>query len=296
MKRRASVKTWFPFYVADYLADTRVLSTEEHGAYVLLLCEYWINGAPANDDVRLAKVVGTTVANWRQIKRILVPEFFTIEGGRLINARAEEERAIARDVFEARVESGKKASAARWGSKEVERVRESSLTRAKSLTENETGDPSRMRDAYATDAGRIRDGCESDRPSQPQLQNPGKDAIASCPAAWPDLSLELDEIRPPTTRRQEIRIEFDQAREVLAFLNERAGKAFQPVTSNLSPIVSRIREGATLEQLRQVVALKVRAWKNDDEFRKFLRPETLFRKSKFWNYAGELVPVEEVAS
>ena len=45
-------------YVADYLADTRRLSTLEHGAYLLLIMEYWRQGGlPTNTD-QLALIAG----------------------------------------------------------------------------------------------------------------------------------------------------------------------------------------------------------------------------------------------
>lgn len=78
------------------------------------------------------------------------------------------------------------------------------------------------------------------------------------------------------------------ATEVLAYLNKKAGKNFQPVAATLDPIIARLRDGATVLQCRAIIGLKCAEWGRDLERRKFLRPETLFNKTKFASYQGEL--------
>jgi uncharacterized phage protein (TIGR02220 family) len=79
------------------------------------------------------------------------------------------------------------------------------------------------------------------------------------------------------------------ARDVLTFLNEKAGKNFPPTDSNVGIIVARFKEGFTAIQLRQVIAMKVRKWKGDEKMAEFMRPITLFGRTNFSNYVGELV-------
>jgi len=49
---------YMPFYVGDYLRDTRTLTLEEHGAYLLLIMEYWARGSLPKSDRKLAQILG----------------------------------------------------------------------------------------------------------------------------------------------------------------------------------------------------------------------------------------------
>jgi uncharacterized phage protein (TIGR02220 family) len=81
----------------------------------------------------------------------------------------------------------------------------------------------------------------------------------------------------------------DQAREVLKFLNERTGKNFHAVDTNLDFIVARLRSGASVQDCKSVIAKKRREWIGDPKMAEYLRPATLFNKTKFEQYRGELV-------
>lgn len=66
---------WMPLYIGDYLKDTRRLSTLEHGAYMLLIMEYWSNGGIPNDDRKLARIVGLSDAEWAEIRENMAELF-----------------------------------------------------------------------------------------------------------------------------------------------------------------------------------------------------------------------------
>ncbi len=79
-----------------------------------------------------------------------------------------------------------------------------------------------------------------------------------------------------------------QAVEVLEFLNAKTGKNYQPVDANVKLITARLKEGATVDDCRAVIAKKYRDWHADDAMRDYLRPATLFNATKFAQYRGEL--------
>ena len=55
-------RPWMPLYVADYLANTGRLSAAEHGAYLLLIMQYWTGRLP-DDDTQLARIAWITAAD-----------------------------------------------------------------------------------------------------------------------------------------------------------------------------------------------------------------------------------------
>ena len=68
-----------PLYVADYRADTARLSTEQHGAYLLLLMDQWMNGPIPDDDDVLARITGLMLGAWLKHRPSIEP-FFVIGG------------------------------------------------------------------------------------------------------------------------------------------------------------------------------------------------------------------------
>lgn len=94
MTKEAKPDTWMPLVIGDYLKDTKRLTTEQHGAYLLLLMDYWVNGPPLDDDEELASITGLDAKAWKK-NRAKLERFFEIVDGRWRNKRADEELADA---------------------------------------------------------------------------------------------------------------------------------------------------------------------------------------------------------
>lgn len=104
---------FIPFYPADYLRDTRHLSAEEHGAYILLICAYWQTGKPlADDDERLARLASVSAERWVSVRRTLAP-FFIVEAGEWQHKRIEAELAKAHDKIDKARRAGEASGKAR---------------------------------------------------------------------------------------------------------------------------------------------------------------------------------------
>jgi uncharacterized protein YdaU (DUF1376 family) len=80
---------YIQLYVADYLADTSHLSTVQHGAYLLLIMNYWQRGKALKDDnERLANVARMSNEEWTK-HRDALEEFFDVVDGEWIHRRIE---------------------------------------------------------------------------------------------------------------------------------------------------------------------------------------------------------------
>ncbi|MGE5566180.1 MAG: YdaU family protein [Parcubacteria group bacterium] len=100
-------------YVADYLGDTRHLSTEQHGAYLLLLMAMWrAGGRLPNEAGKLARIVGLTKAKWLRMEADILA-FFEPADGEITHGRIEKEMQKYSRISTERSEAGRRGGAAK---------------------------------------------------------------------------------------------------------------------------------------------------------------------------------------
>lgn len=106
---------WFPFYIADYQADTMHLTRDQHGAYFLLMMAYYRRerGLP-DDDTYLAGVAKATKHEWKRLRPVMA-EFFTVKDGIWWHKRIETEIAQLETRKNFQRKAGKAGARSRWG-------------------------------------------------------------------------------------------------------------------------------------------------------------------------------------
>jgi uncharacterized protein YdaU (DUF1376 family) len=102
-----------PVHIGDYLADTMHLSTEQHGAYLLLLFHLWRHGILHDDDVVLAQITGLDPGAWSNSRAAIV-EFFEIYDGLWHHGRVEQERIRAAARQQSNSNKARLAAYRRW--------------------------------------------------------------------------------------------------------------------------------------------------------------------------------------
>lgn len=76
-----SERPFMQLYVSDFLGDTLSLSTEQIGAYLLLLMAMWnAKGSLPDDDAKLARIARMSIKKWRAIARELMAYFDRADG------------------------------------------------------------------------------------------------------------------------------------------------------------------------------------------------------------------------
>lgn len=108
------VSAWMPLYVGDYLGDTQRLTTEQHGAYLLLILDYWRNGPAPDDDAVLQQITKCDARTWKK-HRPAMARLFQVVDGEWRHKRIEAELASAATNAERRSSKAKSAAEARWG-------------------------------------------------------------------------------------------------------------------------------------------------------------------------------------
>ena len=107
--------TWMPFYIGDYLRDTSRLTVEQHGAYVLLIFDYWMKGPPPDDSRVLRAITKTSVSQWRAISPVLKPYFTVTPTVEWRHKRIDEVKEEQEEKYRRRQEAGKAGGEAARG-------------------------------------------------------------------------------------------------------------------------------------------------------------------------------------
>jgi uncharacterized protein YdaU (DUF1376 family) len=121
-------RAWMPLYIADYLADTRHLSTLEHGAYLLLIMHYWQHGGLPTDERQLARIAGLQTKEWNRSRPQLIPLF----GSELKHKRIDAELERQSTISKAYTERAKKGAEAKWAKRDASSIHKAMLENAQS--------------------------------------------------------------------------------------------------------------------------------------------------------------------
>ena len=102
-----------PLFVDAYLKDTTHLTTEAHGAYLLLMMAAWVREGCClpNNERRLAACAKMSVKDWRVIAPDIL-ELWTVEGDIIFQKRLRKEWHYVQE----KSAKNKRAAAKRWQS------------------------------------------------------------------------------------------------------------------------------------------------------------------------------------
>jgi len=104
---------FLPLYVGDYLKDTRHLTAEHHGAYLLLLMDLWNRGGSIPDEPKsMARIAGVSAKRWPGVWAV-IGVFFDCAEGKVCHGRITSELQKADQISQKRKTAGSKGGAAK---------------------------------------------------------------------------------------------------------------------------------------------------------------------------------------
>ena len=103
---------WMPLYIGDYLADTADLTTEEHGAYLLLMMHYWKTGPLPADPNRLKNICKMSKYKFFQFFDGPFQKLFSKRNEKYFHKRLDKEMAKATEISQKRAEAGRRGGVA----------------------------------------------------------------------------------------------------------------------------------------------------------------------------------------
>lgn len=181
-----SALPYMRLYVADYLADTSHLSTLEHGAYLLLIMNYWQRGeALPCGDAQLARIARVSAKEWSAIKPALA-ELFEDDGTCWRHGRIEQELAKVTTEKKHKSNAGK-ASAATKAQQKINRC-STGVEHVPNDTDTDTEERRMMLDSEgAQDVSRVSENPSTDQ--WPEIERLLRDAAGWMHEPHPNLAV-----------------------------------------------------------------------------------------------------------
>lgn len=178
----AKADIWMPLFIGDYLADTTRLTTEQHGAYFLLIMDYWRNGKPPEDDAILANITRMQIKDWKRIKPVVIG-FFNLENGHYSHSRIDRELKDATASKEKAEAKAKKAAEKRWAQEAAKHEEKDQSSNA----------PSNAPSITSGNAQEVQEQCPLPLPLPLTTKTKSKDSALATrlPADWSPSDLDM---------------------------------------------------------------------------------------------------------
>lgn len=258
---------YMQFYPADYQADVRCLSMATRGAWMEILCVLW--RAPKRGQRTLS------LPEWS--RELGCPE--SEVSLYLTDLAHHKVGKISRELLE-------NVEQITISSKRIMREKMKQMLALKRKRKQRDTSMSRAGHAFVTALSHQSHAEESESESELELREKKEETTLSS-SPKPELD---DGSRGGVISTRNYRAE---AREVLEFLNAKTGKHFRPVETTIAAIAARLKgqsveTAVDVQTCKSLIAKKARDWLPDDKMRVFLRPETLFNRTKFESYLGEV--------
>lgn len=244
---------YMQFYPSDWLLDTHILSAATRGIWIDILSLMW------REEPRTG-TLEYTVAGWCKRLRCSDAELRTA----IVEMQAENVCKIVKDESNDSV---------RFTSRRI--AREEKLRKANRLYVRNHRSKAVCKDVVRS----VKDSSKRENQNQSHISE----------------SESEEEKKEETTLSRSSRDFMSEARLVLSFLNEKTGRNYRPVKSTLDLIAGRLRgeskeTAVDVQTCKSMIAKKARDWLPKPEMSPYLRPKTLFNKTNFEQYVGELIP------
>lgn len=247
---------YYPHHIGDFNSATRHLTRVERSLYRDLIELYYDTEQPlpADDFDRLARRVIAINDEEKEALQFVLDEFFVLDGDLYRHARCDEEIAKYQAQLDAKSRAGKASAKSRQAKKRA------------------------LKTAKRTEDERISN---IDTSTNEQEMN-------TCSTHEQLTKNQEPRTNITTLSSKPDRVSKKDAVEVLDYLNSKAGRSYRHVDTNLKMIAARLQDGVTVEDCKAVINAKVSQWGVDEKMSEYLRPATLFNRTNFEQYLGQL--------